>query len=148
MVGRSRNSASDNCCAINRLICIQWHSANQFLASRNTCGTFKQTGLRCSSSQFLSLRCRLGRCGSPCETGPAAVDLAVLDHADNTRVDRAPRYRCPLHRYRPLGSCPRAAGWSAATSCVGPLRRNPACVFMSAVRGKPDMARTALNRRE
>jgi len=36
-----------------RLIHIQWHSVNQFLASRNTYGTFKQTGSRYSSSQFL-----------------------------------------------------------------------------------------------
>src|ERR1700751_1756699 len=33
-----------------------------------------------------------------------------------------PRYRCPLNLYRPLGSCSRAAGWSAATSCYGPTR--------------------------
>src|SRR5262252_3450865 len=31
-----------------------------------------------------------------------------------------PRYRCSLNRSRPLGSCPRAAGWSAATSCFDP----------------------------
>jgi hypothetical protein len=29
-------------------------------------------------------------------------------------------YRCPLHRSRPLGSCSRAADWSAVTSCLGP----------------------------
>ena len=27
--------------------------------------------------------------------------------------------------YRPLGSCSRAAGWSAATSCVGPKAKKP-----------------------
>jgi hypothetical protein len=43
IVARGRNSASDNCCANKRLIHIQWHSVNQFLASRNTYGTFKQT---------------------------------------------------------------------------------------------------------
>jgi hypothetical protein len=59
IVARGRNSASDNCCAINRSIRIQWHSVNQFLASRNTYGTFKQTGLRYSSSQFC--HCVIGR---------------------------------------------------------------------------------------
>jgi hypothetical protein len=29
---------------INRSIRFQWHSVNQFLASRNTDGTFKQIG--------------------------------------------------------------------------------------------------------
>jgi hypothetical protein len=38
----------------NRSIRILWHSVNQYLASRITYGTFKQTGLRYSSSQFLS----------------------------------------------------------------------------------------------
>jgi hypothetical protein len=28
-----------------------------------------------------------------------------------------------LTRYRPIGSRPRAAGWSAATLCFGPFRR-------------------------
>jgi hypothetical protein len=35
-----------------------------------------------------------------------------------------PRYRCPLDRLPASRlSCPRAAGWSAATSCYGPSRR-------------------------
>jgi hypothetical protein len=35
-----------------------------------------------------------------------------------------PSYRCPLSTdYRPLGSCSRAAGWSAATLCHGTFRK-------------------------
>jgi len=56
-----------------------------------------------------------------------ADDPAVLDHAlpaNSTLVDRVgtmpPSYRFPLSTdYRSLGSCSRAAGWSAATLCVG-----------------------------
>ncbi len=93
IVARGRNSASDNCCAINRSIRIQWHSVNQFLASRNTYGTFKQTGLRYSSSQFC--HCVIGRV--------VAVFHHAL-HADNTRVDRG----------NPLSlSSPSATGLSA-----------------------------------
>jgi hypothetical protein len=55
MVARGRNSTSDCHCAI-RSICVQWHGVNQFLASRNIYGKFKQTGLRYSSRQLLSLR--------------------------------------------------------------------------------------------
>jgi hypothetical protein len=39
-----RNRASDNCRAMNRSIRFQWHSVNQFFASRNADGTFKQIG--------------------------------------------------------------------------------------------------------
>ena len=38
-------------------------------------------------------------------------------------VTLPPSYRCPLSTdYRPLGSCSRAAGWSAATLCHGTKR--------------------------
>jgi hypothetical protein len=50
-----QNSASGNCCAINRLIHIQWHSVFQFLASSNTYGTFKQTGLRFRQANFVAV---------------------------------------------------------------------------------------------
>src|SRR5712664_4172620 len=51
-----------------------------------------------------------------------------------------PRYRCPLNRYRPLGSCPRAAGWSAATLCFGAKRpfAEWGSYGMSAFDGKED----------
>ena len=35
--------------------------------------------------------------------------------------------------YRPLGSCPRTAGWSAATLCFGPTLTWPSHRQMSAV---------------
>ena len=104
IVARGRNSASDNYCAINRSIRIQWHSVNQFLASRNTYGTFKQTVCAIRQANFVIAP---GRCGSPRERGLAADDLAVFHHAlhaDNTRVDRG----------NPLSlSSPSATGLSA-----------------------------------
>src|SRR6476620_4415186 len=45
--------------------------------------------------------------------------------------------------YRARGRAPRAAGYRAAISCVGPYRRNPALVHMSAVRGEPENSRAA-----
>ena len=53
----------------------------------------------------------------------ASDDPAVLDHAlhaDNTRVDRGnPAIAVLSIGYQSLGSCSRAAGWSAATLCIG-----------------------------
>ena len=44
-------------------------------------------------------------------------------HADNTRVDRGnPAIAVLSIGYQPLGSCSRAAGWSAATLCLGTNR--------------------------
>jgi hypothetical protein len=65
---------------INRSIGVQRHGVNQFLASRNIQGRFKQTGLRCSSRQFLSLRCGWGRCGSPHHqgTGPQIILMCLI----------------------------------------------------------------------
>src|ERR1700692_1945652 len=61
-----------------------------------------------------------------CERVLAADDPAVLDHAlhaDNARGDRGdPAIAVLSIGYRSLGSCSRAAGWSAATSCVGAKR--------------------------
>src|ERR1700747_2607385 len=42
--------------------------------------------------------------------------------------------------YRPLGSCSRSAGWSAATSCFGPYQPSPTVVCMAAVNGGPEVA--------
>src|SRR5271169_3160050 len=53
-------------------------------------------------------------------------DPAVLDHAlhaHNTRVDRGnPAIAVLSIGYQSLGSCSRAAGWSAATLCFGTFR--------------------------
>src|SRR5215831_7419827 len=49
-------------------------------------------------------------------------------HANSTLVNRVDLATAAIAVLstgsRPLGSCPRAAGWSAATSCVGPQRRS------------------------
>ena len=62
------------------MIHIQWHGVNQFLASRNIQGRFKQTGLRYSSRQFLSLRYGWGRCGSPHHqgAGPQIISMCLI----------------------------------------------------------------------
>jgi hypothetical protein len=104
MVARSRNSTSDNHCAIDRSICVRWHGVNQFLARRDIHGTFKQTGLRYSSRQLLSLRyggvdvtrrIRVPACqmilGVPdMRRTPTIHELIVLT--------LPPRNRCPLDR--------------------------------------------------
>src|SRR5215471_12356437 len=47
-------------------------------------------------------------------------------HANSTLVDRVDLATAAIAvlstGYRPLGSCPRSAGWSGATSCFGPSR--------------------------
>ena len=49
--------------------------------------------------------------------------LLIVVAPDNTRVDRGdPGIAVLSIAYRPLGSRPRAAGWSAATSCFDVLR--------------------------
>ena len=101
IVARGRNSASDNYCAINRSIRIQWHSVNQFLASRNTYGTFKQTGLRYSSSQFC--HCVIGRVDVVRRMRGGWPQMILLFFIMRcTPIIRelivATRYRCPLHR--------------------------------------------------
>src|ERR1700737_5643208 len=116
-------ATSYNFCAINWSIGVQWHGVNQFLASRNTYATFKQTGLRYSSSQFFFC-CVIGRVDVVRRDGwLASDDPAVLDHAlhaDNTRVDRGnPAIAVLSIGYQSLGSGSRAAGWSAATLCFG-----------------------------
>jgi hypothetical protein len=48
--------------------------------------------------------------------------LLIVVARDNTQVDRGdPAIAVLSIGYRPLGSRPRAAGWSAATSCNEPL---------------------------
>src|SRR4249920_1806454 len=85
MVARGRSSTSHNHCAIDRSICVRWHGADQFLASRNIRGTFKQTGLRYSSRQLLLLRYGwVERCT------PTIHELIVST--------LPPRHRCPLDR--------------------------------------------------
>jgi hypothetical protein len=56
------------------------------------------------------------------------------------RLTTPPRYRCPLSTgYESLGSCPRAAGWSAATSCIGTFETCRRALIMSPYRGKPEV---------
>src|ERR1700724_1446575 len=92
MVARGRNSTSDNHCAIDRSICVRWHGENQFLARRNIHGTFKQTGLRYSSRQLLSLRYGGGGVTRRIRVPAWQMSLAVLCyvvHADNTCTMRS-----------------------------------------------------------
>jgi integration host factor subunit alpha len=97
---------------------------NQFLASRNTSGTLKQTGWRFRQGNF-AIASPDGRCGSAYQgDGPQVFLLFLIMRCPPTVrllivLTLPPSYRCPLSTdYRPPGSCPRAAGWSAATLCL------------------------------
>jgi hypothetical protein len=81
---------------------------------------------------ILPLRHRCGRCGSAYQgDGPQAFLLFLIMRCPPSVrllivLTLPPSYRCPLSTdYRPLGSCSRAAGWSAATSCIRPKRTPP-----------------------
>ena len=55
------------------------------------------------------------------------MESSFLIEAVNTSILRTGALHCYHYYtlstgYRPLGSCSRAAGWSAATSCHGPTR--------------------------
>src|SRR5213594_4280454 len=55
---------------------------------------------------------------------------SVLSEVDDTSILRtglSTGYWRPLNWLRPPGSCPRAAGWSAATLCPGPKRPHSEC---------------------
>src|SRR5215471_7055867 len=60
-------------------------------------------------------------------------------HANSTLVDRVDLATAAIAvlstGYPPLGSCSRAAGWRAATSCYGPKLRLENVWFSAAVRG-------------
>src|SRR4051812_5309345 len=65
---------------------------------------------------------------------------SILSEVDDTSILRTGLsfgYWRPLNRLRPLGSCPRAAGWSAATLCIGPQWPCWQSLTMSAVEGRP-----------
>src|SRR4249920_3030541 len=64
--------------------------------------------------------------------------LSEVDHTSILRTGLSTRYRCALDWLRALGSCPREAGWSAATLCPGPNRRFRQYSTMSAMEDKPD----------
>src|SRR5262249_19511596 len=52
------------------------------------------------------------------------MESSILSEVDDTSILRtglSTCYWCPLDWLRPLGSCPRAAGWSAANLCIGTL---------------------------
>ncbi|HKD76744.1 MAG TPA: hypothetical protein VKB76_14665, partial [Ktedonobacterales bacterium] len=69
---------------------------------------------------------------SPPAPNPALMGSSLLSEVDNTSILRMGLSSAMTQRtdsvslaiavlstgYRPLGSCSRAAGWSAATSCV------------------------------
>jgi hypothetical protein len=99
------------------------------------------TWLALSSRLFCILRYRPGRWfvvkGWLASDDPVVLDHAL--HADNTPVDRGnPAIAVLSIGYQSLGSCSRAAGWSAATLCLGTNRTNRAGLTMSVLEGKAD----------
>jgi hypothetical protein len=87
--------------------------------------TFKQPGLRVPSRQLC--HCVMGGIDVPLSyqgAGPQIILMGLTTRCTPTVrllivLILPPRYRCRLDWS--LGSCPRAAGWSAATSCYGAI---------------------------
>ena len=141
MVARGRNSTSHNHCAIDRSIGVRWHGADQFLASRNIHGTFKQTWFALFVKTTLSLRYG-GVDVTRCIRVPACqMILAVLDHAlhaDNTSADRVDLATSPSLSSRPatgLSALAPAQRAGAQRLCaMAPLRhadRRCECLFIA-----------------
>ena len=75
---------------------------------------------------------------------PHEILTRALSCANTTLVDRVdlatPAIAVLSTGYRPLGSCSRAAGWSAATLCVGTCETCIGPLRMSVHRGEPDVS--------
>jgi len=60
------------------------------------------------------------------DSGSVAHGNSILSEVDETSISgrrSQTRQHCPLSGFQPPGSCPRAAGWSAATLCPGTGRQ-------------------------
>src|SRR5215469_6635302 len=86
LVARGRNSTSDNYCASNRSIGVQPHGENQFLASQNIDGTFKQTGWRFRQGNFC--HCVIGAADDVAGRIRIRAARDHVLHANSTLVDR------------------------------------------------------------
>src|SRR5258705_13188374 len=95
-----------------------------FLRAEIFHGTFKQTGLRYSSRQFLSLRYGCGRCGSPHHqgAGPQIISMCLIMRCtpNSALVDRVSPLSLFSRSVTGLSAlAPAQRGWSAATLCCG-----------------------------
>src|SRR5258708_39328722 len=82
-----------NHCAIDRSIGVRWHGADQFLASRNIHGTFKQTWFALFVKTTLSLRYGGRRLGCPNRMAGVRTIRALLDHVLDRPNTTAARVR-------------------------------------------------------
>src|SRR6201984_1665664 len=70
------------------------------------------------------------------------MESSILSEVDDPSIPRTGlprRYACPLNWLPASRLLPRAAGWSAATLCLGTNRTNRAGMMMSDDRGKPEV---------
>ena len=126
---------------------VQRHGVNQFLASRNIPRHIQANWFALFVKAILSLRYGWRRCGSPYHQGAGAQIISMClimrctpNSALVDRVDFAtPPFAVLSIGFRPLGSCPRAAGWSAATLCFGPSRLNPRIPIRVRFRGEAEV---------
>src|SRR5882672_379707 len=143
IVARGRNSTSDNHCAINRSIGVQWHGVNQFLASRNIPRHIQANWFALFVKAIFVIALRVGSMWLAASSGCWAADHSmclIMRRTPNSalvdRVDFAtPAIAVLSTDDRPLGSCSRAAGWSAATLCHGPEGEVLTCVSNVCSRG-------------
>ena len=111
-----------------------------FLRTEIPFGTFKQIGFARLVKPFLSLRCMPGRCGSRVRGcwQKMILLLLIVVARDNTRVDRGdPAIAVLSIATGPRLTTPRS-GWSAATSCIGPVLIRMLHRLPSLLRPKPD----------
>jgi hypothetical protein len=102
MVGRGGNGTFDNHCAINRSTRGQWHSVNQFLASKNP--RAHSSNLVCANRQGdLVIFVRGADLASRQGAGPQMVGGALINASRRHRrelivLTLPPRYHRPLHQ--------------------------------------------------
>src|SRR6202171_6349558 len=76
------------------------------------------------------------------DSGSVAHGSSILSEVDDTSISgrgSQTRQRCPLSWLPVSVLAPRAAGWSAATLCVGTFETCRRTLKMSAYRGRPEV---------
>ena len=119
MAERGRNRTFYNRFAIDSSSCVLRHGRGSISCEQNLHGRFQANRLAAFVKSNFAIP-SVGRHLSPNQglaRGQIAPQRRLVGH-----VTMSIHQRYLLGWLRPLGSCPRAAGWSAATSCLGPTR--------------------------
>ena len=103
---------------------------------QNIDGTFKQTGWRFRQGNFChGVICAADDVGGRMRVLPRAITRCTPTVRLLIVLICHPAIAVLSTGHRPVGSCSRAAGWSAATSCNGPKQRSEDVCYCGAVRG-------------